>query len=131
MTWRGVANAIGKSMRPWSVNALAISAGHFILDTGFKAVANIEDYLAEARRLRDELDAIDGTKVMPTDTNFMLCELSEGTAAQLKQWLVREHHILIRDASNFPTLTPRHFRIAAQSKEDNDTLINALSHYCR
>ena len=131
ITSRRFAKAIRKSMRPWSVNALAISAGHFILDTGFKAVANIEDYLAEARRLRDELDAIDGIKVMPTDTNFMLCELSEGTAAQLKQWLVREHHILIRDASNFPTLTPRHVRIAAQSKEDNDTLINALSHYCR
>lgn len=120
------ADAIRKCMRPWSVNALAISAGHFILDNGFKAVTNPCDYLAEARRLRDSLNAIEGISVMTTDTNFMLCELSVGTAAQLKQWLAREHHILIRDASNFPTLTPRHFRVAAQSKEENDSLIHAI-----
>ena len=38
----------------------------------------------------------------------------------------KNHGILIRDASNFRTLTPRHFRVAAQSKEENDTLINAI-----
>ena len=125
------ANAIRKCMRPWSVNALAISAGHFILDNGFKAVTNLSDYLAEARRLRDCLDATEGISVMSTDTNFMLCKLSVGTAAQLKQWLAREHHILIRDASNFSTLTPRHFRVAAQSKEENDSLINAIRQWIK
>ena len=120
------AKAIRKCMRPWSVNALAISAGHYILDNDFKAVRDIEEYLAEAQRLRNELDAIDGVSVIPTDTNFMLCELSEGTAAKLKDWLAKNHGILIRDASNFRTLTPRHFRIAAQSKDENNTLINAI-----
>ena len=120
------AKAIKKCMRPWSVNALAISAGHYILDNDFKAIRDIEEYLAEAKRLRDELEAIDGISVMPTDTNFMLCELSVGTAAELKDWLAKEHGILIRNASNFRTLTLRHFRIAAQIKEENDTLINAI-----
>ena len=120
------AKAIRKCMRPWSVNALAISAGHYILDNDFKAVRDIEEYLAEAQRLRNELDAIDGISVMPTDTNFMLCELSEGTAAELKKWLAKNHGILIRDASNFRTLTPCHFRIAAQSKEENNIIINAI-----
>ena len=113
-------------MRPWSVNALAISAGDYILDNDFKAVRDIDEYLSEAQRLRDELDAIEGVSVMPTDTNFMLCELSVGTAAELKDWLAKNHGILIRDASNFRTLTPRHFRIAAQSKDENNTLINAI-----
>lgn len=120
------AKAIRKCLRPWSVNALAISAGHYILDNDFKAIRDIEEYLAEAQRLRDELDAIEGVSVMPTDTNFMLCELSVGTAAELKDWLAKNHGILIRNASNFRTLTPRHFRIAAQIKEENDTLINAI-----
>ena len=120
------AKAIRKCMRPWSVNALAISAGHYILDYDFKAVRDIEEYLAEAQRLRNELDAIDGVSVIPTDTNFMLCELSEGTAAKLKDWLAKNHGILIRDASNFRTLTPRHFRVVAQNKEENNTLINAI-----
>lgn len=126
VTSRRYAKAIRKCLRPWSVNALAISAGHYILDNDFKAVRDIEEYLAEAQRLRDELDAIEGVSVMPTDTNFMLCELSVGNAAGLKDWLAKNHGILIRDASNFRTLTARHFRIAAQSKEENDTLINAI-----
>ena len=126
VTSRRYAKAIRKCLRPWSVNALAISAGHYILDNDFKAIKDIEEYLAEAQRLRDELDAIEGVSVMPTDTNFMLCELSVGNAAKLKDWLAKNHGILIRDASNFRTLTPRHFRIAAQSKKENDTLINAI-----
>ena len=120
------AKAIRKCMRPWSVNALAISAGHFILENDFKAIRNIEDYISEAQRLRNALDEIEGISAMPTDTNFMLCELDEGTAAELKDWLAKNHGILIRNASNFRTLTPRHFRVAAQSKEENDILINAI-----
>ena len=126
VTSRRYAKAIRKCMRPWSVNALAISAGHYILDNDFKAIRDIEEYLAEAKRLRDELEAIDGISVMPTDTNFMLCELSVGTAAELKDWLAKEHGILIRNASNFRTLTLRHFRVAAQNKEENNILINAI-----
>ena len=126
VTSRRYAKAIRKCLRPWSVNSLAISAGHYILDNDFKAVRDIDEYLSEAQRLRNELDAIEGVSVMPTDTNFMLCELSVGTAAELKDWLAKEHGILIRDASNFRTLTPRHFRVAAQNKEENDTLINAI-----
>ena len=126
VTSRRYAKAIRKCMRPSSVNALAISAGDYILDNDFKAVRDIDEYLSEAQRLRDELDAIEGVSVMPTDTNFMLCELSVGTAAELKDWLAKNHGILIRDASNCRTLTPRHFRIAAQSKDENNTLINAI-----
>lgn len=113
-------------MRPWSVNALAISAGHYILDNGFKAIQYIEDYIAEAKRLRNALDEIEGISAMTSDTNFMLCELAVGTAAELKDWLAKQHGILIRDASNFRTLSPRHFRVAAQSKEENEILINAI-----
>ena len=120
------AKTIRKCLHPWSVNALAISAGHYILDNDFKAVRDIDEYLSEAQRLRNELDEIEGVSVMPTDTNFMLCELSVCTAAELKDWLAKNHGILIRDASNFRTLTARHFRIAAQSKEENITLINAI-----
>lgn len=123
---RRLANAMRKCLRPWSVNSLAIAAGHFIIDNDFRAVTDIAAYLAEAQRLRDRLNAIDGISVMPTSTNFMLCETAAGTAAELKQWLAVEHGILIRDASNFRSLSPRHFRVAAQSREENDTLIKAI-----
>lgn len=126
---RRYTDAIRKCLRPWSVNALAISAGHFIIDNDFHAVKDVETYLTETQRLWDDLNAMDGISVMPTSTNFMLCETAKGTAAELKEWLVKEHGILIRDASNFPTLSPRHFRIATQSAEENDALIKAISQW--
>ena len=45
----------------------------------------------------------------------------------MKDWLVFHHGILIRDASNFPTLSPYHIRLATQSREQNEKLITALN----
>ena len=67
--------------------------------------------------------------VLPTDTNFMLCQLDVSTAAVLKEYLAQEHKMLIRDASNFRGLTPRHFRIAAQTPEENDALVEAIKQF--
>ena len=115
-----------KRLRPWTVNVLAIEAGHYIVDNGFCAVKNVEAYLAETQRLRRKLNEIEGMRVEPTRTNFMLCRLHHGTAAELKHRLATEYGMLIRDASNFNGLTPQHFRVAAQSREENDALVRAI-----
>ena len=49
------------------------------------------------------------------------------TAAELKDYLAREHHMLIRDASNFCSLTPYHFRVASQTPAENDALVEAIN----
>ena len=53
------------------------------------------------------------------------------TAAGLKEYLAREHRMLIRDASNFRGLTSQHFRVAAQSPEENDVLVTAIQEYLK
>ena len=83
----------------------------------------------EAQRLRDRLQQIDGILTQETNTNFMLCQLEEGSAAHLKDYLARQHHMLIRDASNFRGLTARHFRVAAQSPREDDMLVEAIQEY--
>ena len=113
-------------LRPWSVSALAVEAGKYLLQHNELLC---QPDLAEARRLRDALQQLPGIAVAPTQTNFMLCSLSHGTAADLKEYLATQHGILIRDASNFRGLTPQHFRIAAQSPAANDALITAISHF--
>ena len=90
---------------------------------------NMPTYLAEAQRLRSMLNAILGVHACETQTNFMLCTIEGHTAAELKEYLAVEHGILIRDASNFVGLTPRHFRVAAQRPEDNDELVKAIQTY--
>ncbi len=67
-----------------------------------------------------------GIVIEPTDCNFLLAQLPDRSASQLKDWLIENYGILIRDASNFEGLTVRHFRVAAQSPEENDKLIEAL-----
>jgi threonine-phosphate decarboxylase len=121
-----LAAAIRRQMRPWSVSSIAIEAGRFLLQHD-ELVCQPD--LDEAKRLRLRLMAIEGISVSPSDTNFMLCLLPSRTAAELKDYLAREHHILIRDASNFKGLSPRHFRIASQTPAENDSLVEAIHQF--
>ena len=114
---------IRRHLRPWSVSALAIEAGKFLLQHD-EFVCRPD--LREAQRLRDSLHQVFGITIAPSSTNFMLCKLAHHTAAELKEYLAKEHHILIRDASNFKGLTPHHFRIAAQTPKENDALVEAI-----
>ncbi len=116
-------------LRPWSVNALAIEAGLWLIRHDAKAIPDKTSYLAEAQRLRHELAALPGIEVHPTATNFMLCRIAGHTAAELKCHLAEECHILIRDASNFAGLDDHYFRIAAQTQKEDDALIRAIHRF--
>ena len=79
--------------------------------------------------MRRALNEIEGIETYATMTNFFLCTIAQTTAADLKGYLAHKHGILIRDASNFTGLTPHHFRIAAQSPEANDALVEAIKQF--
>lgn len=134
---RPLTAALRCQLRPWSVSSLAIEAGKYLLQ--HDELMCCPD-LDEARRLRIMLCEIEGMVVTPSDTNFMLCCLPTGghtsrrnniTAAALKDYLAREHKMLIRDASNFRGLTPQHFRVAAQSPAENDALVAAIKNFLK
>lgn len=121
-----LAEMLRGQMRPWSVSALAIEAGKFLLQHDELICHPNFD---EAERLHSSLQALEGVTVNPSNTNFMLCELARRTAAELKAYLIRDYGMLIRDASNFKGLTPRHFRVAAQSPDENDALVEAIADF--
>ena len=56
----------------------------------------------------------------------MLVCLRMGRASALKDYLAGEHGILIRDASNFDGLNEHFFRIATQTPEENDKLVESI-----
>ena len=118
-----------QQQRPWAVNTLAIEAGKWLVAHRGKVIPDLRAYLEETRRLRDCLNAVEGVKAFPTQTNFFLCTLEQATAAELKAYLAKEHGILIRDASNFRGLTPHHFRLATQSPQENDPLVEAITQF--
>lgn len=115
--------------RPWAINALSLEAGKWLVSHDAVAIKDLLSYLAETQRLRSMLSDINGIETFNTQTNFFLCTIRQATAAQLKEYLAREHGILIRDASNFTGLTPHHFRIATQSPAENDALVTAIRNY--
>lgn len=124
-----IINRLREQYRPWAINALSLEAGKWLVQRGETAISDLESYLAETQRLRALLNEIDGIETVDTQTNFFLCTIQQTTAAELKEYLAREHGILIRDASNFTGLTPHHFRIATQSPTENDALVAAILNY--
>ncbi|WP_455665643.1 threonine-phosphate decarboxylase [Phocaeicola sp.] len=111
---------------PWSVNQLAIEAGHYLLQSSSEYNIDIPLLLREKERLVQSLLSIGGMEVWPSDTHYMLVQLRMGKAAALKEYLATEHGILIRDASNFEGLNEHFFRIATQTPEENDKLVEGI-----
>lgn len=116
--------------RPWAVNALAIEAGRWLLmhKNPYEHEMMVE-LLTETRLLANRLRGIFGIHVYPTSTNFMLCSIQKGSAAELKEYLLAHHGFLIRDASNFEGLKDCHFRISTQTPAFNDELVEAIKTY--
>ncbi len=124
-----VISRLREQYRPWAINALSLEAGKWLVQRGETAIPDLTSYLAETQRLRAMLNDIEGIEAQPTQTNFFLCTIRQATAAELKEYLAREHGILIRDASNFTGLTPHHFRIATQSPAENDALVTTIKQF--
>lgn len=120
---------VARYKMPWSVNALAIEAGKYVLAHEEEMPLHLEKQLEEAQRVAQALRDTQVIEVLPTDTHFFLCRLLRGTAPALKEYLVQTHGILIRDASNFATLDNRYFRIAVQTPVDNNRLIKAITQW--
>ena len=115
--------------QPWAVNALAIEAGKYLIGNNVRVLPELDPLLAEAQRLKDNLSQIEGIMVMDTNTNFMLAHIDWADSGELKKWLIENHGILIRDASNFYSLDKHYVRIAAQTPEENDLLVEAIREY--
>ena len=114
---------------PWSVNRLAIEAAFYLLDHQGEYDLDLCRLLQEKERVAQCLRDVCGMEVWPSDTQYMLVRLRMGTAAALKEHLATEHGILIRDASNFTGLDGHFFRIAIQTPEENDELINRIKEW--
>ncbi len=122
----GVLQRIKLQRMPWSVNSVAIEAGHYLLSHGDEFRLDLDALLKERARMVEQFHKLGCIECWPSDTHIILCKLRMGKASALKDFLAKEHGILIRDASNFEGLDSSFFRIAVQEKEENDELIEAI-----
>jgi threonine-phosphate decarboxylase len=110
---------------PWSVNALAIEAGHYIFSHYAHISLPLQQLLQDKEAFINDLQVLQ-IEVVNSHTHFFLAKMAGGTAKDLKAYLVQNHGLLVRDASNFRGLSPLHFRIATLSPQKNKLLTEAL-----
>jgi threonine-phosphate decarboxylase len=111
---------------PWAVNQLAIRAGLYLIQHEADYAVDLSALLAEKDRVARALETLGVMEVWPSQTHYMLVKLRMGKASALKDYLAREHSLLIRDASNFQGLDASFFRLAIRTPEENDCLIKAI-----
>ena len=120
---------VRRQRMPWSVNQVAIDAGFYLLAHTEEFCLPIHELMMERQRVAEKLSSLGCIEVWPSQTHILLCKLRMGKAAALKEYLVQEHGLLIRDASNFEGLDDSFFRIAVQEKSENDILIHAIEEW--
>lgn len=114
---------------PWAVNLLTSEAVSFLLDHAQEFTFDVHAILKERARVSEILEKKGLATVWQSKTHFLLAQLHMGNAAALKEYLIKEHGLLIRDASNFDGLDKRCFRIAVQQLEENNRLIAAIEQW--
>lgn len=124
-----ITEELSKYIIPWSVNTLAIEAAKYILIHPAQFTLPIRKWQRATQELMGKLRTFDDLEVIPSETSFFLVRLKKGTAAQLKEYLLEKHNILIRDASNFNGLSEAYIRITAQDEESNNILVEAIDQW--
>ncbi len=126
LTSEEIASLLNRYLRPWSVNALALEAGLFILKEEKDLAADFAQFNQLSRNLQQQIAALSNFEVVPSNTNFFLVRIKNGQASELQKFLIEKHGLLIRDASNFIGLNESWFRISIQNEEKNADLVDAL-----
>ena len=121
-----IVKRVARFLIPWSVNAVAVEVGSYVLSHPEQFVLPLCAWLDETAWFISRLNEQGIVEALPTSTTFFLARLRRGKAADLKHYLLETHGILIRDASNFRTLDGRYIRLSNQTREENEALLQAL-----
>ena len=112
----------------WNIN----SFGEFFLQIAEKYKGDYAKALVGLRDARAKLAAdlakIDGIRVLPSQANYLMLELTGGMGSrELAKRLLIERQLLIKDLSKKIKRDGRQFiRVAVRSHEDNAVLVDAI-----
>ena len=124
-----LATKLRKFQQPWSVNALAQLAGKFLIENDIPNQFDSSEIMKLSQNLQLKISQISRFRVVHSQAPFFLVEMQTGIAAKLKEFLIQQHGILIRDASNFRGLNEQYFRVCTRSEADNALLLKGLNAY--
>ena len=115
-----------KDVAIWNINSFA--EFYMQIEEKYKKdySAALVRFRAERIRFQNELAKIKGLRVIPSQANFVMVELEDGTSPKelLKRLLIK-HNLLIKELTT-KTNGRNYLRLAVRNTEDNDILIKAL-----
>ena len=87
-----------------------------------------EKFIAERNRFYTALQQVKFLRVIPSQANYFLCEVTgKYTASELTRILLEKANILIKDCSSKCAFSGKQYvRIAIRNQQDNDKLATAL-----
>ena len=118
---------IKKDVSIWNINSFA--EFYMQIEEKYKKdyAAALLEIKEERKRFVKELSAISGIRVIPSQANYVMCELVNGMKAKdLTKRLYIDHNLLVKDLSG-KISKGEYLRIAVRNTEDNNKLVCALS----
>jgi threonine-phosphate decarboxylase len=116
-----------RAKMPWNVNSLAQAAAMAALADEEHSLRTMEVVKEEKKFLSNELGRIDGFRVFPADTNFILIDVRKTgfSASQLRMKMIGQG-LLVRDCSSFVGLDAFYVRVAVRTRKENERLLDAF-----
>ncbi len=114
---------------PWNLNIFAQKAGEYLLKNESFIEETSRYFYQERKRVFEEFKKISSLKTFEPRANFIFFEiLNDKKVEDLQEFLIKEK-IMIRDCSNYPGLSDKHFRTAIKSKEENNLLLKNIKDF--
>ncbi len=113
----------------WNINSFAEFYMQIFNKYEKDYLRSCDIFREERARFQSELESIGWLRVIPSQANYFLCELTGITSGELTGRLMVDHNILIKDCSSkkgFPA-NRQYVRIAIRDRRDNSLLVQALS----
>lgn len=126
------AGKLAAQLPPWPVTMLAANVlAEALQDAGYPGQAREQN-----RRARESFSAALsrlGFRMFPGAANFLLLRAPAGlSAAQIRNSLLRDHAILVRECDSFTGLeTGCYLRVAVRGQDENQRLIDSLTQILR
>ncbi len=119
---------IKNSVSIWNINSFAEFYMQIYEKYRKDYAKALESFRKERKEMFEELSKIPGLRVIPSQANYFMVELTSGlTAKELNRRLIVNHNILIKNLIAKLNVDGRQYiRIAIRNREDNKKLITAL-----
>lgn len=120
-------SSLKKDVAIWNIN----SFGEFYMQIASKYqkcyTEGLKNFYSARKRFIKSLSQIDYLRVIPTEANFVMCEVKGSkTAKYLTCELLSKYELFIKDLSNKIQDGHEYIRIAVRNDDDNAKLISAL-----